>query len=448
MTFAVAIFVVLQPIQVAAASYSNFYTQNNIQLYEPSDSGVCKASTSGGTTQPGSADPAAVKLYDSEIAPKMTRFAPLYQTAAKSAGLSDWQLLAGIHRVESGLSDTNPTGNLAYHGIFQQHDVPQAHIDQGVYTPGKKLSDSDIVTQAEDAINGYLKSKAQAVTVKVDISKPLTAQDAAKLIIAYKSGEGSPWLEGRADPNLHPYAWAGFDTTPQHKLPMKWGPTPSDWGPGVSGDEVAGTVFEGGGLGVLAIWEILKGSVPNGSANCPSQNGGTTSNSTVFYSQHDPRWNSTYSSYIADTYGNAGCYLTSMAMIISTLTGKKVYPTDLADNVSGLASTYGLNVDSINPAPDSSTAPITQAQLDRAIADVQKGMLVLVHGHAGKLFWGSSTHWIVLRGVSNGKLLVNDPADFDPAHPTQPPATGHTNTQWDRSEFTTYATALYGFSKK
>lgn len=261
LTFAACLLVFTQS-AAAISPISNFglasdyldFTANNIQTYEPRDSLTACGST-GGAVSGFNPDPAAVKYFNDNIKPKLARLTPLYQKAAAEEGMADWQILAGLHHMESGMSTKNSTSNPNYRGIFQQNagTLSSHGVDPSAppFDAGRELSDDEIVTQAKAAIKYFIKGKA--TSTKVDISKPLSVNDAMKVSIAYKSGQGSPWLTGGADPNLHAYTWTGFDTTPQHKMPMIWGntndPTPPD-------DEKPGKTQNR--PGALTVWAMLK----------------------------------------------------------------------------------------------------------------------------------------------------------------------------------------------
>ncbi|MGD8373745.1 MAG: hypothetical protein PVI21_02700 [Candidatus Woesebacteria bacterium] len=263
--------IIAQPASAAISDYLDF-TQNNIQTYDPRDSLTICGTTEG--VEGFSPDPAAVEYFNENYKAKYERLIPLYQKASAAEDVADWQLIAAIHALETSLSTTNPTSNPNYRGIFQQNEgsLRSNGIDPyaAPYDSGRQLTDDEIVTQARSAIKIFIKGKAKASTVNVDTSKSLSVNDAMKLFIAYKSGQGSPWLTGGGDPNLHAYTWAGYDTTPEHKLPMAWGSTNDPTPPG---DEKPGKTQNR--PGALTIWVMLKsgdvGSIA--SANCVGASG-------------------------------------------------------------------------------------------------------------------------------------------------------------------------------
>lgn len=277
----IQLFVHVEP-AVADTLRSDFYTDSRIYFYDNRDGrSFCSAGST--TTATGDADQQAKAIYDEQIAPKLSQFAKAYEDAGKAEGFPNWQLLAGIHYMETTMSAANPTTNLDFRGVFQQSaaTLSENGIDStgGIYASGAVLTTDDITKQARDAIKFFLKAKAQVLGI--DASKPLQLNDLAKLSIAYKSGQGSPWLIGQADPNLHAYTWAGFDTSDAHKLAMHYGPTPKEWGPGHAvnkqgepiGDERTDIAINR--PGALTVWKLFTGSTA-GTGNCSGGNTSTT----------------------------------------------------------------------------------------------------------------------------------------------------------------------------
>lgn len=146
----------------------------------------------------------------------------------------------------------------------------------------------------------------------------------------------------------------------------------------------------------------------------------------IYFNQADERWaNHPYSG--STSYWTA-CGPTSMAMVISTLTGKNITPPDMMDIaeksgyacvgagsyhtiVPGLSKQFGLNCKGIG----NDSTKLKQA--------LEQGNLVVAI--MGKGDFTSNGHFIVLRGItSDGKVLVNDPS-----------SNSRTNTAWDFYKF-------------
>ena len=134
----------------------------------------------------------------------------------------------------------------------------------------------------------------------------------------------------------------------------------------------------------------------------------------VYYNQLDKRYAS--KPYGTDDIGTYGCGPTCMAMVVSSLTNETVDPVEMAhwayENgywcsksgsyhslIPGAAKAWGLLVQGCGK---------TEGQ--RIVDALSQGKLVvaiMLKGH-----FTSSGHFIVLRGVENGKILVADPAIY------------------------------------
>lgn len=134
----------------------------------------------------------------------------------------------------------------------------------------------------------------------------------------------------------------------------------------------------------------------------------------VYYNQLDKRYASM--PYGTDDIGTYGCGPTCMAMVVSSLTNETVDPAEMArwayENgywcsrsgsyhslIPGAAKAWGLPVQGCGK---------TEGQ--RIVDALSQGKLVvaiMLKGH-----FTSSGHFIVLRGVENGKILVADPANY------------------------------------
>lgn len=135
----------------------------------------------------------------------------------------------------------------------------------------------------------------------------------------------------------------------------------------------------------------------------------------VYYNQLDERYAG--KPYGTDHIGSHGCGPTSMAMVVSSLTGQAVDPVAMAEwsyrngywckdsgsyhaLVPAAARNWGLNVSGC-------TASEPQRILD-ALADGKLVVAIMSQGHFTK-----SGHFIVLRGVQEGRVLVADPASYN-----------------------------------
>ncbi len=142
----------------------------------------------------------------------------------------------------------------------------------------------------------------------------------------------------------------------------------------------------------------------------------------VYYNQLDERWEDVMYG-TSSTIGQGGCGPTSMAIVISTLTGEAHDPVELAqwsvENgyrcegngsyhmlIPSAAAAYGLSCEKNLTA---------QGILDA----LSSGKLVVAIMSKGHFTRGG--HFIVLRGItSDGKILVADPASY-----------GRSQQEWD-----------------
>lgn len=135
----------------------------------------------------------------------------------------------------------------------------------------------------------------------------------------------------------------------------------------------------------------------------------------VYYNQLDERYAGEL--YGTDHIGSHGCGPASMAMVVSSLTGQTVDPVAMAEwsyrngywcrdsgsyhaLIPAAARNWDLTVSGC-------TASEPQRILD-ALADGKLVVAIMSQGHFTK-----SGHFIVLRGVQNGKILVADPASYN-----------------------------------
>lgn len=135
----------------------------------------------------------------------------------------------------------------------------------------------------------------------------------------------------------------------------------------------------------------------------------------VYFNQLDERYAD--KPYGTDNIGGYGCGPTSMSIVVSSLTNETVDPVQMArwayENgywcsgsgsyhslIPGAAKAWGLNVEGCSASEG-------QKIVD-ALADGKLVVAIMTKGH-----FTSSGHFIVLRGVKDGKILVADPASYD-----------------------------------
>jgi hypothetical protein len=135
----------------------------------------------------------------------------------------------------------------------------------------------------------------------------------------------------------------------------------------------------------------------------------------VYFNQLDERYAN--KPYGTDNIGGYGCGPTSMSIVVSSLTGSTVDPIEMAEwaykngywcsksgsyhsLIPGAAKAWGLAVEGC-------TASEPQRILD-ALSEGKLVVALMTKGH-----FTSSGHFIVLRGVQDGKILVADPASYN-----------------------------------
>ena len=134
----------------------------------------------------------------------------------------------------------------------------------------------------------------------------------------------------------------------------------------------------------------------------------------VYYNQLDERYAG--KPYGTDHIGGYGCGPTSMAIVVSSMTDDMVDPIEMAQwayrngywcsrsgsyhsLIPGAAQHWGLPV-----------SGCTASEPQRIVDALTSGKLVVALMYEGH--FTSSGHFIVLRGVKDGKILVADPASY------------------------------------
>ena len=136
----------------------------------------------------------------------------------------------------------------------------------------------------------------------------------------------------------------------------------------------------------------------------------------TYYNQFDKRWASQMYGR-SSTIGEAGCGPTSLAIAISTLTGKDVDPPTLCSwsvknghrcegngsyhsLIPAGAEHYGLKVEKLGRS--------SAGELEKHLSGGKLVIAIMSKGH-----FTANGHFIVLRGItSDGKVLVADPASY------------------------------------
>lgn len=134
----------------------------------------------------------------------------------------------------------------------------------------------------------------------------------------------------------------------------------------------------------------------------------------VYFNQGDERWAD--KPYGTDNIGGYGCGPTSMSIVISSLTDEIVNPEEMAKwayEHGGWCSKSGSYHSLIPNTAKAWGLPVegcTASEPQRIVDALSSGKLVvalMLKGH-----FTSSGHFIVLRGVQDGKILVADPGSY------------------------------------
>lgn len=134
----------------------------------------------------------------------------------------------------------------------------------------------------------------------------------------------------------------------------------------------------------------------------------------VYFNQLDERWAN--EPYGTDNIGGYGCGPTSMSIVVSSLTDDIVDPIEMADwayqngGWCSKSGSYHALIPNAAKAWGLAVEGCTASEPQRIIDALSSGKLVvaiMAKGH-----FTSSGHFIVLRGVQDGKILVADPASY------------------------------------
>lgn len=169
------------------------------------------------------------------------------------------------------------------------------------------------------------------------------------------------------------------------------------------------SMFLGDGL-LQNLTEWTGNSIPS-LGNVTFSDGAT---SVVYYNQLDERYAG--QPYGTDNIGGYGCGPTSMSIVVSSLTDDMVDPVEMAkwsyDNGYWCKSSGSYHA-LIPAAAEAWNLPVsgcTTSEPQRLLDALAEGKLVVAIMSKGH--FTSSGHFIVLRGVKDGQIMVADPASY------------------------------------
>lgn len=133
----------------------------------------------------------------------------------------------------------------------------------------------------------------------------------------------------------------------------------------------------------------------------------------VYYNQGEEPWRSM--PYGTSTIGAAGCGPTSMAIIISTLTGQTVnpqmtcaYSISNGEYVSGVGTAHSFPTNAAHHWGLSSER-VGKNRMDYVVQSLKEGKMVIEICEGGTITGGGSGHFIVLTGVTrDGYITIAD----------------------------------------
>lgn len=134
----------------------------------------------------------------------------------------------------------------------------------------------------------------------------------------------------------------------------------------------------------------------------------------VYFNQLDERYANEL--YGTDYIGGYGCGPTTMAIVVSSLSGETVNPAEMAEWAyqNGYWCKGSGSYHSLIPAAAQSwglsVSGCTTSESQRIVDALSEGKLVVAIMSKGHFTSGG--HFIVLRGVKDGKIMVADPASY------------------------------------
>ena len=171
------------------------------------------------------------------------------------------------------------------------------------------------------------------------------------------------------------------------------------------------------GDGMLQNLSAWNGNIISSLGNVSFTDGATE---VVCYNQLDERYAGV--AYGTDVIGGYGCGPTAMAIVVSSLSGETVDPVEMAEwsYNNGYWCKNSGSYHALIPAAAKnwklSVSGCSASEPQQLLDALAEGKLVVAI--MGKGHFTSSGHFIVLRGVKDGQILVADPASYSRSEQT------------------------------
>lgn len=140
--------------------------------------------------------------------------------------------------------------------------------------------------------------------------------------------------------------------------------------------------------------------------------------SIPLYLQYDSRWGSLPFGVCGGTISSSGCSITSIAMVVSYMTGKCIYPSDVREwngpthFMTNVGASYGIFPAAASHWGLKCAQQTVNADAIRNALKQSRPVIVSTSGYGTTQEFTKAGHFIVLRGLTKeGKVLVNDPND-------------------------------------
>lgn len=371
------------------------YLSNDIRYYKEE----CAPSSYGQSGSSGSSSGSAVDYKGREIYTPVqmeiiAQNQTVYENSAEKVGIP-WQMIAVIHMRESGGKRENPSnGQGLYQFVNQQGGpYPTGPVDEAEFQRQTDLAAEFLLAKAGSKADQLKNGDANAIkytffayngiaTVYKDQAKALGFSDEEA-----ENGEGSPYVMNKADEKREPSS--------------TWGQIKVDGG----GIEYPANDDHGAFVAFVA----LQGGT---TSICGTTQ---TNGDFVIYYQGDPKWAKVYIPTCSNTIDGCGCGPSSLAMVISTLTGdSSITPETMVHTIESLGGSMPMSWDS--PELVATHYNMQYEALGTDISKIKQalkeGKYIIMSQSAG-LFTGGG-HIVALRGLtSDDRILVADPNDWN-----------------------------------